>query len=345
MKRRILCVASFFLILLVFLTLISPKAEEEMRTLVDARTTGRGYGNVIIGNIAVEWKSSNNRLFSVVDGRGWDSGERLSEIPSDYFDCYPAHVEMGRGTEYRYVYSASREPSLGDAVRMIQTRFGMDTYLLWSPEPFSILSLGFLPRSMGIEAIGENVALLDCRNATFPFFEHSVWFTLQGLPNAEWQETRNDLRVYSMHDVHALTRALPWIAGVLTALLGCLILCAASWCLFGRSVWSRRLLLINLLLIVLLMAVVPILLMQFDLPASLMPEESILDIQHYVEDFARIHDAMDSMNDTRVREWQSRAMLESAAVAGLGVAAIVALVAVEGSLCRRRGVASVCAAD
>lgn len=336
MKRRVLCVFSFLLILLVFLTLISPKAEEEMRTLVDARKSGKGNGNLVIGNISILWRESDDMLFSVVEGSGWESGDRLAEIPSEYYDRYPGHVELGRGTEYRYVYSASREPVLGDAVRVVETELGEDTYLIWSPEPLSVTFLYYLPRSMSLASMEANAALIEARSATFPFFEHSVWFTLQGGIGSEWQESRETLRIYSMHDVEQMTRMLPWVAGVAALLLCSLLLCAASWILSRRRGCTVKMLAVNVLLIALLLAAVPLLLCAIDLPASLMPEESILDVGHYAEEFTRISEAMEAMGDTRVREWQSAATLGAALVLGLSVASIGALIAVEGVLCYRR---------
>ena len=74
MKRRIICVFSFLLLLLVFCTLLAPKVEEEMATLVDARKkadkTGRG---VTVGSNVVEWKNTDDRLFILVEGNGWES--------------------------------------------------------------------------------------------------------------------------------------------------------------------------------------------------------------------------------------------------------------------------------
>ena len=39
MKRIVLCIFSFLLILLVFCTMVSPKAQEEMMTLVETKKT------------------------------------------------------------------------------------------------------------------------------------------------------------------------------------------------------------------------------------------------------------------------------------------------------------------
>ena len=328
MKRKVLCFFSLLLILLVFFTIVSPKVEDEMYTLVDARKgEGKGNRNFSVGTIAIVWENSNDRLFNIVEGDGWESGLRLAEIPSAYFDRYESHVELGAGTEYWYVYSASREPVLGSAVSVVETERGEDTYLLWHPE--SISNLDRLPNSMDVIAHEDNVALISNWGATFPFFEHNIWYTLKG-------KIGNELRVYSLHDVQQFTQALPWIVGVIAAVFCGIILWGASWILSGKIGCRKRTLVINTLLIVVLLSSIPLLLNQFDLPASLMPQESILDIPHYIETFGRITSSMDSLDDSTVQSWLSQAVTTCWVVAGLSIAVTGAIVTVEGILSYRR---------
>lgn len=328
MKRKVLCFFSFLLILLVFFTIVSSKVEEEMITLVDARKgEGKGNRNVSVGTIAIVWENSNDRLFNIVEGDGWESGLRIAEIPSVYFDRYEGHVELGAGTEYWYVYSASREPVLGSAVNVVETERGEDTYLLWHPE--SISNLDRLPNSMDVIAHEGNVALISNWGATFPFFEHNIWYTLKG-------KLGNELRVYSLHDVQQFVQALPWIVGAIVAAFCSIILWSASWILSGKISCRKRTLGINTLLIVALLSILPLLLDQFDLPASLMPQESILDIPHYIETFGRITASMDTMGDSTVQTWLSQATTNCWTIAWLGVAITGAIVTAEGILCHRR---------
>lgn len=328
MKRKVSCFFSLLLILLVFFTIVSPKVEDEMYTLVDARKgEGKGNRNFSVGTIAIVWENSNDRLFNIVEGDGWESGLRLAEIPSAYFDRYESHVELGAGTEYWYVYSASREPVLGSAVSVVETERGEDTYLLWHPE--SISNLDRLPNSMDVIAHEDNVALISNWGATFPFFEHNIWYTLKG-------KIGNELRVYSLHDVQKFTQALPWIVGVIAVLFCSIILWGASWILSGQIGCRKRTLVINTLLIVVLLSALPLLLNQFDLPASLMPQESILDISHYIETFGRITASMDAMGDPTVQSWLSQAATTCLVVAGVSVAVAGAIITVEGILSYRR---------
>lgn len=321
MKRKVLCFFSLLLILLVFFTIVSPKVEDEMYTLVDARKgEGKGNANLSVGTIAIVWENSNDRLFNIVEGDGWESGLRLAEIPSAYFDRYESHVELGAGTEYWYVYSASREPVLGSAVSVVETERGEDTYLLWHPE--SISNLERLPNSMDVVAHEGNVALISNWGATFPFFEHNIWYTLKG-------KIGNELRVYSLHDVQQFTRALPWIAGIAAVLVVCLMLWGASFLLPLRkgALW------VNGLLVAGSLGSLFWLTTNFDLPASLMPKESILDISHYLQTFERIFSSLEKMGSNMLQGTLSMAMSTCTVVMALALLLTALLIAVESLIC------------
>ena len=317
MKRKVLCFFSLLLILLVFFTIVSPKVEDEMYTLVDARKgEGKGNRNISVGTIAIVWENSNDKLFSIVEGDGWESGLRLAEIPSAYFDRYESHVELGAGTEYWYVYSASREPVLGSAVSVVETKSGEDTYLLWAPEPFSTPDK--LPNHMDVVAHIDNVALISSWGATFPFFEHNIWYTLRN-------RVAENVRVYSLHDVQQFTRALPWIAGIAAVLVVCLMLWIASFLLPLRkgALW------VNGLLITGSLGSLFWLTTNFDLPASLMPKESILDISHYLQTFERIFSSLGELGSNMLQGTLSMAMSTCTVVLSLALLLTALLIAVE----------------
>lgn len=329
MKRNGLCFFSFLLILLVFFTLVSPKVEEEMYTLVDARTTeGKGKYNTTIGNIALEWKNSDDTLFRLVEGTGWESGLRIAEIPSEYLERFERHVELGAGTAYWYVYSASRDPILGSAVRVVETEQGEDTYLLWHPE--SISHLDMLPNSMELISKSDHAAIVSSRRATFPFFEHTVWYSL-------CDSIGKDLRIYSIHDTRQFIEAFPWIAGLAAILVCSLVLLWTNWHLAKKSNCTPVVLAVNTALITTLLASLPLLLLQFDLPASLMPKEYILDFSHYIETFRRILSSMENMGNHSVQLELLRSGLCSISVFGLGILLTGGLCAGEHALCRYHG--------
>ena len=301
MKKNVLRIFSLLLIFLVFFTLVSPKVEEEMATLVDAKfreNTGRNIG---ISNIAVIWPESKDVLFNIIEGTGWEGGLRIAEIPSTYFDRGEAHITLGPGKEYWYIYSASREPVAGGAVVPVDIGTVADTYLLWHPD--SIQNLILPAGAMELLDTTKNAALVRHDKASAPFFEHNIWYILKN-------QAGEQIRIYSLNDVRQFTQSLPWIAGVLAALLASIILWTGLW----KEGRHQGAIVLRLLLIAGAMAMIPWILGQFDLPASLMPKEIMLDIPHYLAEFRRITTAMDDLGDPTVRNLLMQSAVISAAV-------------------------------
>ena len=327
MKKVVLCLFSLLLILLTFFTLVSPKVEAEMRTLVDARIAeGKGIRNVTIGKIAILWPNSNDVLFLLVEGKGWESGLRVAELPPVYFEEELDHISLGSGTKYHYIYSASREPVAGAAVETAKTEKGAASYIFWHPD--TLENLEKLPNSMTVVKHSDNAALIHDRYATLPFFEHTLWYSLR-------KNLGEDLRVYSLEDTQQFAEAIPWIASVAAVLLCCCLLWGASW-LLPRGKGKRKIVIwiINMFLIALLLMSLPWLLDQFDLPASLMPPEYVLVISHYAETFGRICEAMESLGDSTVHNWLCESNSTALFIMGTSALFAVALVALECVICR-----------
>lgn len=327
MKRNVLCLFSFLLILLVFCSFLSPKAEEEMHTLAEVRQAdGTKYPskrNIVIGSSAITWRNSRNVLFNVTEGTGWESGLRIAEISPEYFDRYEGHVELGSGTEYWFLLTASREPISGGAVTLVEeTHRGEDVCLLWSDETLTDLEL--LPNSMEVLRQTDNTALLEMRAVIFPFFEHRIWYSLQKIMG-------ENIRIYSVHDAEAFLHCLPWITGIAMVLLACLMLWTASFLLpLGKgALW------INGFLIAGSIGSLPWLTAQFDLPASLMPQESILDISHYLETFKRIFSSLEELGSDMLQDTLSMAMSTCTAVLVLVLLLTALVIAAEALICRQ----------
>ena len=313
MKRNVLRIFSFLLILLVFFTLISPKVEEEMATLADGKQrTGKQNRNLNVSLSAITWPESNEVLFTITEGSGWETGLKITYLPSNYFEREFNSIILGPGTEYWYINSASRQPVPRDTVIDVDLEAGSDTYLFWHPE--AIEEMAYLPNYMEILGQTDQAVLVSSRSANHPFFEHSVW-------NVFRVYLGDELRIYSLHDVEQFTDALPWITGVFTALLCSMILWASLWDP-RRSKWA---ILLNILLIAAALTPIPWLLQQFDLPASLMPPVYILDLGHYAEAFQRITAAMKAMDIPTVHSWLTSAWIQSSLIAGCGILLTTAL--------------------
>ena len=326
MKRKVLCLFSFLLILLVFCTFLSPQAEEEMHTLVEAKhAEGSKIGrkrNVYIGSSAVTWVESKDVLYNIIEGSGWESGLRLAEIPPEYYDRYESRVEMGSGTDYWYVTTASRDPVAGGGVTVVEeTQKGEDVYLLWHPD--EIIGLEKLPNSMEVLSNTEKTALIAMRAGRFPFFEHRVWYTLQKYMGEE-------IRIYSIHDATEFLHCLPWIAGIAAVLIVCLLLWTACFLLPLRkgALW------VNGFLIAGSLGSLPWLTTKFDLPASLLPKESILDVSHYLQTFERIFSSLEDLGSDMLQGSLSQAISTCTVVLSPVLLLAVFVIAAEALICR-----------
>ena len=329
MKRKVLCFFSFLVLLFAFLSLVSPKVEEEMVTIAEVREANAANGkSVSIPKSAVEWEGGDGEyhLFIVVEGSGWQEGLRVSEVPPQYYDFGPGHVTLGPGATYRYIYSASKRPNLGGAVRTVELTKGTESYLIWSPEP--IENKDSLPKYFDVAAITDNAILFNMKGASLPFFAH----TLQNRFSATMGE---EIRIYSMTDAQQFAEMLPKVLPILMILICAMILWGVNWCASrkrgsGKAVW-----IVNTLLIVGLFVSIPWFAGRFDLPASLMPQDNILDFSHYSETFGRITGPLDEMGVTTIRDGLSQAGKTCAKIVGLSLLATVLFAAVELWLSRR----------
>ena len=321
MKRKVLCIFSFLLILVVFGTLISPFAQEEMVTLVETKRTDKSSPlNTNVGEIAIDWQTSERMLYTIVAGSGWEAGQRIAAVPSRYYNDYGTYIAIGPYSDYRYIYTASRDPVPGDRVKSVKIKYGNDTYLLWHPETLG--ELNKLSNAMTLLNRTENTALITCRNSANPYFEHNMWYTFTANGVGE------EVRIYSLRDTQTFMEALPWIAGVFTALLCSIALWAGTFVL-TRKEGRKWVWLCNGGLIALCLGAVPMLCQCFDLPASLMPKENILDISHYITTFQRITSSMEALADPSVQGWLDRAATTSAWIAGGSLLMTMAILVAE----------------
>ena len=327
MKRIVLCIFSFLLILLVFCTMVSPKAQEEMMTLVETKKTDKDSPlNTSVGEIAVQWNTSERLLYTIVDGTGWETGKRIATVPSRYYNDYGSYMVIGPYSDYRYIYTASRDPVAGDTVKAVKVRYGMDTYLLWHPETLG--ELDKLSNAMTLLNRTENTALIACRNGANPYFEHNMWYTFTV------NKVGKEVRIYSLNDVQTFCRALPWVAAIFTGLLCSILLWAGTFLLTGKG-RRRWLTLGNVGLVAVFLGAIPVLSNQFNLPASLMPPSAILDISHYVGEMQRVVSSAAALGENGPQSWLSQAAVSCALIIGLSILLTVALLIAESRLCHK----------
>lgn len=336
MKRKVLCVFSLVLFLIVFCTILSPWVSREMQTLVEIKKiTGKvTMRNPNVAGSAIHFQETDDILFQIVDGEGWQAGQRVQEVSRWSYRKEMGHVSINAGTKLDVILSASRQPVPGDAVAVVEEfTEGEDTFLILWPEG-SLLNT--YPNSFTWIADSENAVLVSFHKARFPYFEHRYLSTVESLvppetlvtidpETGEQTETVIEpprVRIISMTETRQLLESLPLVAVVATLLLMGIFLWAHG-CILSRKGWRKPLR--NAVLGAAILGALSATVERIDLPASMLPPKSLLDISHYAEELSAIRSQLSAMGSTILDDAFSYAVRGSAVVAGIGVAAMVAL--------------------
>lgn len=318
MKRNVLCVFSLIAYLLLFCNVFAPMAQREMAILVDVKEVRKNVNlNTNLPAYASQWGETEG-LYHIVEGTGWNTGSRVAEIPSQYYridkdlEGRAMHIVLAPG-EYHVIVSASRTPQVGDLVENGEVAESpKEKLILYLPEGGGITKP--LQNNFTVLREGEKGILMDTMGIKMPYFEHRMLQAFSGRINAE------GMRVYSYSDAQSFLRQLPLLALMGGMLLLGVILWGGTWAMTKKQ-RPAGLLWINagamgmtLLLILLLSRAV-------DLPASFMPGDSILNIEHYLSEFSNVFTAMESVGDRSLQSlgtWMSAASV-ALLLAGAGV--------------------------
>ena len=330
MKKITLCVFSLLLFLLVFCTILAPQVEQEMRTMVEVKLLSESmkmYNHQVPVN-SIKWPDGA-KIYHIVEGKGWSEGDRIRELsPQSYYlvretvflfnengtlkgveegDVIRAEVYPGK--RYQVVVSASRQPKVDDAILVVEEfESREDTYIVCYPDGAADLN-GFT-NFYTVSAQNQQAMVVMPQKAEAPFFEHRVLHTFRNM-DAE------NMRIYSVADVTQFYEMLPLICLLGICLFLGLFLWGYSCVLAGRGGSSRRIWR-NAGLGAILLGVVFCVTPRIDLPASLLPKNSILDLGYYRSEFRQIFAALDSLgSDLLVAErtqcaWLCAGMLAAA---------------------------------
>lgn len=293
MKRKVLCVFSLILFLLIFCTFLSMKIEVEMLTQVEVKTIKASktyFGNIELP-ISVLFKDEyQTHLYEVVEGTGWESGMRIQEIASQQYLVSEENqlVTMSPGNDYTFVLTASRQPNYGELVEIVEDiETAPDTYLVYYPN--GVPEYESLPAQTALLSQSENTLLLSVEEATFPFFEHRAKNVLTPIGDS-------GMRVFSLSEAEDFLNQLPLLT-MLALLLVVPVMFWAASCIFSCWDRSRAAVLLNAVLIALALCALPQLLERIDLPASLLPGGNILDWKYYEEEFSLLFGALAQFAD------------------------------------------------
>ncbi len=337
MKRRVVCVFSLILFLLIFCSLLAPSVEREMRTMVEVkhiRQEQKMYNN-LVPPLSVQW-ADGVKIYQVVEGKGWNTGDRIEEVPQHAYyivynrlpiDGYEPEVlraEIYPGKDFDIVLSASREPTVGDSIVMIKEfREREDIYILCYPGGAANDSgyTNFYTRT----AQSGTAQLLIPQKAEEPYVEQRVLYSFRAME-------AQSLRVYSVADIRQFYEMLPLVF----LLLMCLVMGLSLWgysCILAKREMGRGRILRNAVFCVGLLGAVPLIASQINLPASLLPKENILDFAYYRKEFRQIFGALESMGSDLLRPEHNRCGWICAGILAAAVLLMAVLVFID---CRKK---------
>lgn len=295
MKRKVLCIFSLVAYLLLFCTIFAPMAGREMAILVDIKQIKKNvnFNPSVAGSCAL-W-DGEEIVFQVVEGTGWNTGSRVDPLPQQYYSIAynlngnPSHVVLSPGAEYSVILSASGTPHKDDLVEIVDAKESPgEKLILYCPK--GIQEIKLLQNNFTVSKQGDQGILIDTISIKMPYFEHRIVQALKARIIAE------GLRVYSYTDAKSFLYQLPLLS-LMAGLLLCGVVLWGGTCLLTKKQQSGRLLWVNTGAISLTLLLIWPLTYAVDLPASLMPPNSILDLGHYFREFSNIFTALASAGD------------------------------------------------
>ena len=328
MKKSVICLFSLILYVLLACLLLSLKIETEMMSQVkisERENKGDSFG---FNQSVLFSDNDGTHLYEVVNGTGWDSGLLAQKLPASWYIDIDGKVQFtGNKKVYRFVYSASRTLQDGEKVAIVEEfEKGQDLYLyLYEngiPEEY------VLPKNAELVTKSENALLLNMAEAESPFFEQTALSLTETTKQAD--------RVFSLAEVTQFLEQIP----LLVVVCGVFIAGVIFWgiaCLFSLDFEdNKRWVWLNIGLVCASLVVMAIMLTTIDLPASMMPADSIFNLPHFKEELSIIANTLKTFSDTThdffsVKE---RAITLAAITTGCIAILIVAIPFTEGIIFR-----------
>ena len=304
MKRKVLCVFSLVVWVLVVCTFLSSKIEEQMTAQVV--TVDRAPLGNILPMESLFYDKTGYHLFEMVEGTGWESGLRARELGDQSYSIIDnegneddenddtQQVSASPSYNAKLIQFSSRPLKDGELAEEVNGKeTAEDTYLAIFPE--AIPELDSLPNSFRLESRTDTALLLSASSAAQPFMEtraRSQLYQVAELRPYIHPMTATETRVYSLLAVEQFMENVPRLALLFVMLL----FPVALWveiCISSRVQKGRKgIIYVNLAIAALDAACIPQLLDTIDLPSSLLPTDMIFDFGHYISEFRQMFDAL-----------------------------------------------------
>ena len=330
MKKKILCLFSLLLYLLVACTILSLKIEEEMATLVevDERISEKAVARSITMSLrSVYTDAEGDHLYEVQEGTGWEGGLRIHEFPSFSMDMVHGTASIYGTGNYCLVKSSSRQPREGKLAVIAETFETVhDRYLLYYYD--GIPNARDFPSNAELIWQSDHAFLLDMTDVSLPFFAHT----------AKTQAVVTDMsdRIFSLTEVKQFLEELPSVAAVFILFAAGVIFWGLA-CLFTiRADENKPFIWTNAVFAAAALMLIVLVLNKIELPASMLPVDNIFDLQYYSEELSLVFDSLENfgMSDLRSVRYaaaeQCREFIRSGTLAVLIIAIVEIII-----YCRR----------
>lgn len=290
MKRRILCVICLLLYILAACTILSLKIEPEMIIPVDVQeikgaNTQKAYIELPMTVLF------DRLLYEVVEGTGWDSGPHVQLISyTEYtIDDENEKVLLDTGVDRLLITSASREPVNGELVEVLPKKQDKKS------DQFLFIYPNRIPHDMTIsrklEVIEKSrTAILAVKEETdVTFLEHQQKGQFAKMAGEEW-------RIFSMDDLTAFWKQVPFVVQIMLFLIGIILLWVVCFAVSTRTARPGWLFAYSGSLSVLSLLGIQYNLNRIDFPSSMLPDASILHLNHYIYEQKLISQALETIS-------------------------------------------------
>ena len=334
MKKRVLCIFSIIFFLLIACTFLSFKIEDLMMTRVKTRKLNTMSGQTVLPISVLFYDDFGRHLYSLEEGTGWESGERVVELGTDYYSVDEVRETVNPSVfgQTIIITTAMRQPIPGSQVFTVKDgdRTPDDLLLYY---PVERTTSGSFPTGVTMAALSDNAMLLSAESTPQPYMEHQAkaWLKWQEMPM--W-------RIFSLTETVKFLDAMPMVALLAVMMLLGFMLWGYS-CVLARDPWENRAALwVNVGIGVVILCCLPLLLKGIDLPWAMLPKESILDFQHYKAEFEMLFPALEGLGNcsqaVNVLHTANEALYKSLGVLFGGILVGVGVIVAECILIRRK---------
>ena len=303
MKKTVLCIFSLVLFLLVACTILNAEIEDTMMTHAIVKQESGNEFTIDLQPSSIFEDMMGTHLYGLVEGAGWNTGLRASEVPESYYNAEA--LSCSSFGKWEYIMSASRQPREGERIMIWALQRDMtkeeDAYLLYYPEGIldfeAMVKEGYISEydyekvMSGLEILEQNEQsmLVRVEKGTLPYTEQMAKTELSVLEGYDW-------RIYRIKDVEKLLSSLPLIALIAVTLVFPIVLWAFTCVLARKEEENATLIKFNAGVIAAMWLVLLVLMKIIDLPTSLMPLDNIFDMAHYGQTFDAIFGMLSTMS-------------------------------------------------